>query len=64
MLDTPESLANAEWQSGDEAAFNPSRVVMSALAGRFGLLSVERILQALWSGHEAIQRGGNPSMSQ
>jgi hypothetical protein len=29
-----------------------------------GLLSVERILQALWSGHEATQRGGNPSLSQ
>jgi hypothetical protein len=38
-------------------------VVKPTLAGGFGLLSLERILQALWSGHEAIQRGGNPSLS-
>jgi hypothetical protein len=64
MLDAPEALAYVEWQAGDDAAFNPSCVVMPALAGGFGLLSVERGLQALWSGHEATQRGGNPSLSQ
>jgi hypothetical protein len=64
MLDAPEALAYAEWQAGDEAAFNPRCAVMPALAGGFGLLWVERILQALWSGHEATQRGGNPSLSQ